>query len=142
MLCQSSILENKTTFSLSAAKISHVLHDEIEYLSALKFSTSFILFSSRFDASNWVLNELVSWWVILDRSLCSSANETKVGHVFLLYFASFIHNSTSSAVSSHDFVNTEFEFFFYMKLKNVLKMKNNLEAVTGDTFTLLLVVSF
>lgn len=29
-----------------------------------------------------------------------------------------------------------------MKLKNVLKMKNNLEAVTGDMFTLLLVVSF
>lgn len=56
---------------------------------------------------------LLSWWVILDRSLCSSANETKVGHVFLLYFASFIHNSTSSAVSSHDFVNTEFEFFLY-----------------------------
>lgn len=48
MLCQSSILENKKKKqndfffeSLSAAKISHVLHDEIEYLSALKFSTFF-----------------------------------------------------------------------------------------------------
>ncbi|GAY57679.1 hypothetical protein CUMW_181280 [Citrus unshiu] len=34
--------------------------------------------TKEFDASNWVLNELVSWWVILDRSLCSSANETKI----------------------------------------------------------------